>query len=97
MQQVVGHGGRRDGAGRPKGALNKLSRPVKELAAEHGEDSIQKLIHLRDHAESEQVQFAATKELLDRAYGRPRQEFTVEDNSIRVLIAPAPHFDGSQC
>ncbi len=80
------HGGQREGAGRPEGALNKITRPVKELAAEHGPDSIKKLIHLRDHADSEQVQFAATKELLDRAYGRPHQEIAIEDKTITTVI-----------
>ena len=89
-QSSVGHGGKRDGAGRPKGALNLIARPVKELAAEQSEASIERLIQLRDHAESEQVRFAAAKELLDRAHGRPRQEIAVEDNSIRVIIAPVP-------
>ena len=59
------HGGKRDGAGRPKGALNKITRPVRELAAEQSEKSINRLIELRDHAGSEQVRFAAAKELLD--------------------------------
>jgi len=84
-----GHGGRRDGAGRPRGALNKITRPVKELAADQGEASICRLIELRDHAKSEQVRFAAAKELLDRACGRPRQEIgEVEDNQIRVFLSP---------
>ena len=81
------HGGRRDGAGRPKGALNKIARPVRELAADQSEASIQKLVELRDTAESEQVRFAAAKELLDRACGRSRQEIDVNtDNSIRVIV-----------
>jgi hypothetical protein len=36
---------------------------------------------------SEQVRFAAAKELLDRAYGRPRQEIDLHgDNSITVIV-----------
>lgn len=81
------HGGRRAGAGRPKGALNRLTRPVKELAADQGSASIERLVWLRDHAESEQVQFAASRELLDRGFGRARQEIDVNaDNEIRVII-----------
>src|SRR5690349_8236567 len=80
------HGGKREGAGRPPGAFNKITRPVKELAAEHGPDSIEKLIHLRDHAESEQVQFAAARELLDRAYGRPKTELSVADTTLQVIV-----------
>lgn len=85
-QSAVRHGGKRAGAGRPKGAVNLISRPVRELAAEQSEASIHRLIDLRDHAESEQVRFAAAKELLDRACGRPSQEISVKDETIRVII-----------
>ena len=86
-QETGAHGGRRPGAGRPKGALNLITRPVKELAADQGSASIERLVWLRDNAESEQVQFAASRELLDRAYGRARQEIDVTaDRSIRVII-----------
>ncbi len=81
------HGGRRAGAGRPRGALNKLTRPVKELACDQGAASIERLVWLRDNAESEQVQFAASRELLDRGFGRARQEIDLHaDRSIRVII-----------
>lgn len=87
MAEMGTHGGRRDGAGRPPGALNKLTRPVKELAGDQGPDSIARLVQLRDEAESEQVRFAAAKELLDRAYGRARQEIDVNANpSIQVIV-----------
>jgi len=80
-------GGRREGAGRPPGAPNKLTRPVKELAAEQGLASIERLVQLRDDADSEQVRFAAAKELLDRAYGRARQEIDLTgDKSITVIV-----------
>ena len=84
---VSPHGGRREGSGRPAGALNKLTRPVKELACDQGPESIARLVQLRDEAESEQVRFAAAKELLDRAYGRARQEIDVNsDRSIQVIV-----------
>jgi hypothetical protein len=87
MAEVGTHGGRREGAGRPRGALNKVTRPVKELAADQSAASIDKLVHLRDCAESEQVQFAAAKELLDRAHGRPRQEIDLnQDKSVTVIV-----------
>ena len=80
-------GGRRPGAGRPPGAPNKLTRPVKELAAEQGSASIERLVQLRDAADSEQVRFVAAKELLDRAYGRARQEIGLTgDNSVTVIV-----------
>jgi hypothetical protein len=59
---------------------------VRELAAEQGPASIEKLVFLRDHGTNEQVQLAASKELLDRAYGRPRQEIDVMDKRVTVVI-----------
>jgi hypothetical protein len=80
-------GGTREGAGRPPGTPNKLSRPVKALAASYGPASIARLVQLRDGAASEQVRFAAAKELLDRAYGRPRQEIDLTgDKSVTVIV-----------
>ena len=81
------HGGQREGAGRPAGAANKITRPVKALAASYGPASIARLVQLRDGAASEQVRFAAAKELLDRAYSRPRQAIDLNgDQSIMVIV-----------
>jgi hypothetical protein len=96
MAEENTHGGKRVGAGRPQGALNKLTRPVKELAASQGPASIEKLVHLRDSAQSEQVQFAAAKELLDRAYGRTRQDIDVNGDK-RVIIVIDTLSERSPC
>ncbi|MEX5215305.1 MAG: hypothetical protein NW703_14210 [Nitrospiraceae bacterium] len=80
------HGGKRPGAGRPPGALNRITRPIRELAADQGEASIARLVQLRDEAESEQVRFAAAKELLDRGHGRPRQTIAMEDRSLTIIV-----------
>lgn len=79
-------GGRRPGAGRPFGVPNKLTRPLKELAAMHSQDCIAVLVELRDHAEAEQVRLAAANSLLDRGHGRPRQEIDVNDRGNLTVI-----------
>lgn len=80
-------GGVRPGAGRPPGMPNKLTRPLRELAAVHSEDCIAVLVELRDHAEAEQVRLAAANSLLDRGHGRPRQELDVNQNQgLRVIV-----------
>jgi hypothetical protein len=79
-------GGRRPGAGRPLGSPNKLTRPLKELAALHTEDCIAVLVQLRDHAEAEQVRLAAANALLDRGHGRPRQEIEGNDEGPVTII-----------
>lgn len=86
-------GGRRPGAGRPPGVPNKLTRPLRELAALHSEGCIAVLVQLRDHAEAEQVRLAAANSLLDRGHGRPRQEIDVNDGgnlTIVVQRSPSP-------
>ena len=79
-------GGRRAGAGRPLGSPNKLTRPLKELAALHTEGCIAVLVQLRDHAEAEQVRLAAANALLDRGHGRPRQEIEGNDEGHVTII-----------
>lgn len=84
---IKSRGGRRPGAGRPVGVPNKLTRPLKELAALHSEGCIAVLVELRDHAEAEQVRLAAANSLLDRGHGKPRQEMDLrDDNRITVIV-----------
>lgn len=96
MKQSLGHkhGGKRDGAGRPKGALNKITRPLREAAAQESEACLETLIHLRDHGESEQVRLAAASAILDRGHGRPRQELELTDRGITVVINRHGHLNG---
>jgi hypothetical protein len=51
---------------------------------------LETLIQLRDHGESEQVRLAAASAILDRGFGRPRQEFGIKDESVTVIIDRAP-------
>lgn len=48
--------------------------------------SVIKLVNLRDGAASEQVQFNATKELLDRYLGKPAQGDIVNDNASNLSV-----------
>ena len=70
---MAGKGGRTPGAGRKKGVPNKITADIRALAHNYGPDAIRRLAHLMQHAESEQAQVSAARELLDRAYGRPAQ------------------------
>ena len=87
---IKSRGGKRPGAGRPLGAISKLTRPLRELAALHSEDCIAVLVELRDHAEAEQVRLAAANALLDRGHGRPRQEVDVNDDGlVTIIVSPS--------
>ena len=83
---IKSRGGKRPGAGRPLGAISKLTRPLRELAALHSADCIAVLVELRDHAEAEQVRLAAANALLDRGHGRPRQESEGDDEGPVTII-----------
>lgn len=58
--------------GRPAGKPNKLTRQIKERAAFWGDKALQRIVDLID-SENETVSLNASKELLDRAYGKPAQ------------------------
>jgi hypothetical protein len=69
---------RTSGQGRPKGALNKATAELKELAQPYGPPSIARLALLAGltdapGSESEATQLGALRELLDRGYGKPAQ------------------------
>ena len=83
-------GGRREGAGRPLGSPNRLTRPLKELASEYGPDALKTLVQIMNEGESEQARIAAAKELLDRGYGRPRPETDPKHEPLRIIIDGRP-------
>jgi hypothetical protein len=59
--------------GRPKGALNKATKEIKELALPYAPDAVGILAGLMRSADSSSARVAAAKELLDRAYGKAPQ------------------------
>ncbi len=75
-------GGCRPGAGRPKGVPNRITRPLKEIAAQLGPDAIQEVQRLMNESTNDVVRLAAARDLLDRAVGRPAQ-------SVAVTAGPA--------
>lgn len=84
--QKKGRGGKRPGAGRPKGALgeatikiNAAKATLRDLAAEHVPMAVQTLANIARSSQSDQAKVAAIKELLDRAYGKAPQAHTGEE------------------
>jgi hypothetical protein len=72
------HGGKREGAGAPLGAKGLLKLSIKERAAEHGEDAVAVMSDIMNDTEVQpQVRLAAAEKLLDRGYGKPKQEVEV--------------------
>lgn len=74
------------GKGRPKGALNKATKDIKELARAHGPEVIEGFWRLFKEADSDAAKIAAGKEILDRAYGKASQPIAGdEDSPLRVI------------
>lgn len=66
-------GGKREGAGRPKGALNKATADIREAAQEFSQEALQILISVARTSESDAAKVAASNSILDRAHGKPGQ------------------------
>lgn len=65
-------GGKRPGAGRKKGAVNKLTKELKALAGEYTEEAIQTFVDvMRDTEVPAAIRVAAADKLLDRSHGKP--------------------------
>jgi hypothetical protein len=66
-------GGRRVGAGRPKGRKNAVTLELETAAREFADDALQALKAVALRGKSESARVAAATALLDRGFGRPRQ------------------------
>lgn len=62
--------GGKPGPGRPKGSIDKRKAEFIELCRANAPKALQMMIDLASNAESEQVRLAATKELVDRGFGK---------------------------
>lgn len=67
------------GKGRPKGALNKATKDIKELARELAPDATKRLKELLQ-SDSEAVALGAVKEIYDRAFGKATQPIAGDDD-----------------
>ena len=70
--RIVGRPFRRGHSGNP-GGRPKDENQVRNLARQHSRRALERLIELID-SEDPRVALAAAKEVLDRAYGKPKQE-----------------------
>lgn len=80
------------GQGRPKGVPNKATASIKALAQSYGPAAIAKLAEMGgfvpgvEGAVSEPARIAATKELLDRGYGKAVQPQSGPDGEGNPVI-----------
>ena len=85
-------GGRREGAGRPKGVPNKVGREVREIAQKYTKDAVAKLAELAGlvdgapAADSDAARISALRELLDRGHGKPTQHIGGDDDAPPIEV-----------
>ncbi|MFP1634098.1 hypothetical protein ACLB6G_20400 [Zhengella sp. ZM62] len=74
-------GGKRPGAGRPKGSRSAATKEqianLSELAKMHSEAALDALVKIATKGESEAARVSAAVAILDRGYGKPSQAMTV--------------------
>lgn len=70
-------GGKRAGAGRPKGAKDKLTREagatIGELARRHTAAALKTLVEVATQGDSDAARVSAANAILDRGYGKASQ------------------------
>jgi len=71
------HGGKRKGAGRPSGTVNRATaeqkRRLSEFAREHTNIAFAALIDIAENGQSETARISAACAILDRGFGKPRE------------------------
>ena len=72
--------------GRPKGGRNKATREIKELAEPYGVEALETLVRIMRKDKNSMARIAASKEILDRAYGKPSQPLTPAPGSGGLII-----------
>lgn len=88
MENKPTRGGKREGAGRPKGSPNKATAAIREVAGQYTEQAVNTLVSILAGGEGipAAAQVAAARELLDRAHGKPSQSVDVNgDLSFKGL------------
>jgi len=90
---MAGKGGANPGAGRPKGAANKITAEIKAVAQKHGPAAIAELARIAAKSESDAARVAACREILDRAYGKSPQAITGEDGGAVAVRTEYSDYD----
>lgn len=92
----MARGGKREGAGRPPGAVNRRTATLRELARGHTEEAIGALVKVLRESESDAAIVSAANALLDRGYGKPSQVLSGDEEGgpIRTESATSLNIEG---
>lgn len=80
-------GGKREGAGRPKGAVAKVTADIRDAAQEYSDQALKVLVHVAVNGQSEAAQVAAANAILDRAHGKPKQSVDMKGDIKATITA----------
>jgi hypothetical protein len=83
----MARGGKREGAGRPKGAVNKATADIREAAQAYTDRALAVLVDVMANGDSAAARVAAANAVLDRGHGKPRQSMDV-DASLHTDFLP---------
>lgn len=80
------HGGRREGAGRPRGAPNKSNATLRDIARGYTQEAIDALVSiLANEDEPAAARVSAANALLDRGYGKAATVINGDDDGGPVV------------
>jgi hypothetical protein len=71
--------GKKTGGGSRKGKPNKATAEIKAIALPYAKEAVATLASIMQASESDPARVAASKEILDRAFGKAPQAHTGED------------------
>lgn len=83
----MARGGKREGAGRPKGAPNKANASLREAAREYTEDALGALVKVLKETDSDAARVSAAREILDRGFGKASQVISGDEDGGPVQLA----------
>ena len=94
-------GGKRTGAGRPRGAANKATADIREAASQYTQLALNTLVEVATEGDSAAARVAAANAILDRAHGKPKQSVEASGpdggpiNTVTRIMLVGPDDDGS--
>lgn len=80
-------GGKRPGAGRPKGSRSKSTAELMLAAKKYTEEALETFASVMRNGESEAARVAAADKMLDRGHGKAPQPQTGEGGTGPVALA----------
>ena len=79
--------------GRKKGTPNRISTEIREAARRYGPEALQLHVKLMRASRNEDVRQRSANVILDRAYGKPTQSISKEDDNPLELLMQ--HLEGT--